>query len=332
MKIDAILYQTAKDKKLADFDEGKIASSVAGDLLKAGIKDANRFVFGASKATAQVKKVKEDVKKAEGAKKTAKPAQGYALVGVSGKDLVCQIKDNSDSKFENNTVMLKDYVAERTKLASAKDAVLDVHDTDDKTVMDATKNLAAARGVKSQVAVQAGDADLGDITGDVVMCAHGADSKIGGRVIGVELGGKSAAQIVDLITASKDKSKRIPKSFSKKLILVGCFTASGGPAALANEADQPFAAKCRTELGNRGYKNVAVVGMPGPARVTPKAPPNTQYVDQHGTPMKEGDTSTEHSADHSAELAAIQKRIDGNMEKLNQGAGQLEGSGSGFRQ
>ena len=238
MNIDKILYRTQKDKTLLDFDGGAMTRAVGEDLIRSGIKDPTRFVFGASAALAKVKKIKDDRAKAFAAKKVAKPASPYVQLGIAGKDLICQIKDAA-STFEENATMLKDYVGAKEKIKKAKAAVLNVHDEDDDTVENAVKGLAKGKGVQAQDAQKAGDAELGDITGDVMLCAHGTPATKPGRVMGVELGAKTAAEIVSILTGSKDKAKRISKKYSGKIILVGCFTASGGPEA--DKADDPFA-------------------------------------------------------------------------------------------
>ena len=236
-------------------------------------------------------------------------------VGIAGSDLVCQIRDGNDAAWEDNTVMLKNYVGERTKMAKVVDAAssMSTIPTTPPSVK-ATADLAGKRRSPPRSLKKSWRRrDLGDLTGDVVMCAHGTPASVGGRIVGVELGGKSPSQIVDLITASKDKSKRIPKSFSTKLILVGCFTASGSCLLPPTPPTNPSPPSAAAELSKRGYKNAAVVGMPGPAYVIP----GQGFKDDHGEEIEQGEVESEHSGDNTALLATIQKRIDANMDKLN---------------
>ncbi|MFG6414829.1 hypothetical protein ACG02S_13090 [Roseateles sp. DC23W] len=98
----------------------------------------------------------------------------------------------------------------------------------------------------------------------MVLCAHGRPKGLpSGRVIGEEFGHRKPEDIVKLLTGHKKASERIGKDFNGKIVLSGCFTASGGPEG--SKQDDPFAAKVLAVLRKKGYAKAVVVGMPGPS-------------------------------------------------------------------
>ena len=133
-------------------------------------------------------------------------------------------------------------------------------DKGDDTIDKAAKAQADRKKTKVQ---DEDDMDFGGITGNILLCAHGAPKVKPGRVIGVKLAGKKPKEICDLLTKSKDKSKRIGKDYSGKITLSGCYTASGGPEK--DKQDDAFAKKVWAEFKKRGYEELSVVGMPGPS-------------------------------------------------------------------
>ncbi len=124
--------------------------------------------------------------------------------------------------------------------------------------------------------------DLGGITGDVVLVAHGSPKVLPGRVIGAKLGRKTPAEVVNILIGNSDPKQRLAKDYSGKITLAGCFTASGGPEG--ERQDDPFAKQVHDLLVAKGYKKASVVGMPG-ASVTKQF----DGKDSYGTQVKRGE-------------------------------------------
>ncbi|MGH3266228.1 MAG: hypothetical protein ACRDNS_30025, partial [Trebonia sp.] len=127
------------------------------------------------------------------------------------------------------------------------------------------------------------DPNYGEITGNIVLTAHGTPAVApNGRIIGSKLGRKKPDEIVKMLTTSKDPKKRLAKAYDGTLTLCGCFTASGGPEG--EKRDDPFAKKVLDIFRKRGYSKISVVGYPG-ATITDRGP----GTDSRGTATEQGD-------------------------------------------
>jgi hypothetical protein len=266
-QIDDIIY--GKDKKIdfKKFNIGSLTKAVTFDLEEFG----ERGVQGVAVKTQDAQNT---IKYCE-AKGLKSP---YIMAGLCKKDLVLVVRDGTDKNFEQMAVLVKGYADIKAKLAGNTAAVVNM-DKGDATIDNASRLQAN----KFDTTVQdKQDSDFGDVTGNILLCAHG-DPKVNvGRVIGVNLGGMTATQVADLLTKKGDKSKRLAKDYDGKITLSGCFTASGGPEAL--KADDPFAKKVSDELKKRGFTKCSVVGIPGVAMTADKG-----EKDDDGKRMKEGD-------------------------------------------
>jgi hypothetical protein len=172
------------------------------------------------------------------------------------------------------------------------------------------KKNSAAQADKFKTPLSTDDnPDFGGITGTVILCAHGRPQDLpSGRIIGDRLGPHTPEQIVKLLTGDKSAAKRIGKDYNGKIVLSGCFTASGGPEA--SKQDDPFAAKVLALLRKDGYSKLTVVGMPGRAQTA-----SGDQTDSGGTPMQRGDKSVKPFA-ATAEKERLLDRLQGERDAL----------------
>lgn len=268
-KLSPIIYGEKKNIDFSKFNIGNVLKAITYDLEEFGEKGVQGVPVKTSDA---LKLVKYHV----ASKKLKDP---FLMAGVVKNDLVLVIHDKVDAKFEGMSVLVKNYLGLKAKLAKSSSAVVNM-DRGDKTIDKASD----AKGDKLKARVQEDDdTDFGGITGNVLLCAHGTPKTKPGRVIGTELAGKKPSQICDLLTKNKDKKKNLAKDFSGKITLSGCFTASGGPEK--DKQDDPFAKKVWDEMKKRGYKKLSVEGMPGPSWTAN----DNSDKDEYGKKMKRGD-------------------------------------------
>ncbi len=311
MKLDTVFFGDGKNIKPSSikFDQllNKVFPEIEADFKKAGLPNAAGLAIKDSDARKLL------------ATETSTPRakDPYLQVGVWKKDLVMAVFDKSNPKFDAYEVIVKGYLDVKEALAKKHTEVVNLA-VGDKIIDGAAKAQADKFGtsVKSEA-----DMDLGDLTGDLVLCAHGTPKVLPGRVIGTKLGGKTADDIVAMLTADKDKSKRIGKDYRGTITLSGCFTASGGPEA--DRQDDVFAKKVLDALVKKGYKKVTVVGMPGPSW-TARDPGDK---DSHGTPLARGEKAVWHSGRSEEGLEAqelkakkLRKDIDSLVDALVAGA------------
>jgi hypothetical protein len=292
-KLDPIIFGESKNIDFKKFNIGALTKAVTYSLEEFGKKG----VQGLAIKSKEVNALLEYEEKAKRAK------EPYIQAGVAKKDLVLVVRDKKNDKFEAMTVVVKDYTDIRDQLANNNAAVVNIEPNKADTVIP---GAAKAQADRFGAAVQAeADADFGGITGNVVLCAHGAPKVLPGRVIGVELGELTPAGIIELLIGNKDKAKRIGKDYDGTVTLSGCFTASGGPEA--DRQDDPFAKKVLDSLRSKGYSKVSVVGMPGPSW-TSRADTKT---DSHGTTVKTGEKAVFPAmSDYSTGVNALRKKID----------------------
>ncbi len=300
-KLSPILYGSKKNIDFSKFNIGNVIKAITYDLEEFGEKGVQGVVIKSSDAL-------KLVKYHSASKKLKDP---YIMAGVVKKDLVLVIHDKVDGKFEGMSVLVKNYVGLKEKLAKSNSAVVNM-DRGDDTIDEASD----AKGKKLKARVQEEDeADFGGITGNVLLCAHGTPKTKPGRVIGTHLAGKKPSQLCDLLTKNKDKKKNLSKDFSGKITLSGCFTASGGPEK--DKKDDPYAKKVWSEMKKRGYKKLSVEGMPGPSWT---ADDNSQ-TDGHGKRMKTGDEGVWAKSEEMLEAqekkaVKLRKEIDSMTKKI----------------
>jgi hypothetical protein len=295
-----VVYGEKKNIALKSYNVGSLVKAVTFDLEEFGKRGVQGLAIKTTDADKMIKY--------ESANKNLK--EPYLMAGVCKKDLVLVVRDAKDPKFEAMAVLVKGYADIKEKLAASSSAVVNLDEGD-----DAVDESSAALADKRGTAVQGkDDADFGNVTGDVALCAHGDPQTSAGRVIGVKLGEMTPKEVADLLTRNKDKSRALARNYSGKITLVGCFTASGGPEAL--KKDDPFAKKVWDELKARGFDKCSVVGMPGVATVA-----QATRKDDGGTGMKRGDTavwakSEEQLEAYSKQSQKIRGEIDDMVDKL----------------
>ena len=196
---------------------------------------------------------------------------------------------------------------------------------------DALKLVKYHQADKHKTGVDDPDSDYGSVTGNLLLCAHGAPKTKPGRVIGTEFAGKKPSQICDLLTKNKDKKKNLSKDYSGKITLSGCFTASGGPEK--DKQDDAFAKKVKDELTKRGYKKVSVVGMPGPSWTARSKDGSDR--DGDGKVMKRGDKGVWAKSEEMLEAqekkaVKLRKEIDSMTKKIVGAWNKSDGDKSAF--
>ncbi len=279
MKLDSVLLGDGKNIKPSTmkFDQllNKVTPEIEADFQRAGLPTSAGLAIKDKEARALLT--------IETTKPRAKDP--YVQVGVWKKDLVLAVFDKSNTKFDAYEVLVKGYEDVKAKLLQKQTEVVNLQ-PGNKTIDKASKSQAKKFGTQ----VETEDTvDLGGLTGDLVLCAHGTPKVLPGKVIGVKLGGKTVDDLVEMLTGSKEASKRIAKDYSGTITLSGCFTESGGPEA--DRQDDVFAKKLLDALVKQGYKKVTVVGMPGPSWTAQ----SKGMKDAHGTKLNVGDKGVFHS-------------------------------------
>lgn len=290
MKLDSVLFGDGKNVKPASmkFDQilNKVTPEIEADFQRAGLPTSAGLAIKDKEARALLT--------IETTKPRAKDP--YVQVGVFKKDLVLAVFDKSNTKFDAYEVLVKGYEDVKAKLLEKQTKVVNLQPGDD--TMD-TASASQAKKLGTQAKTTA-DMDLGGLTGDLVLCAHGRPKVLPGRVIGEKLAGKSPDELVDLLTGDKDEAKRIPKDYSGTITLSGCYTASGGPEA--DRQDDVYAKKVLDALNKKGYKKVTVVGMPGPSWTAQAK----GMKDGHGTELEVGEKGVWHSGQSKRALEALE--------------------------
>lgn len=290
MKLESVFFGDGKNVKPSamKFDQilNKVTPEIEADFQRAGLPTSAGLAIKDKEARALL------------ATETTKPRakDPYVQVGIWKKDLVLAVFDKSDSKFDAYEVLVKGYETVKAKLAEKQTKVVNLA-VGDKAIDGASAAQAKKFGTQVKTA---NDMDLGGLTGDLVLCAHGTPKVLPGKVIGVKLAGKTPDQLVELLTGNQDKSKRIAKDYSGTITLSGCYTASGGPEA--DRQDDVYAKKLLDALTKKGYKKVTVVGMPGPSWTAKKE----GIKDKHGTELGIGEKGVWHSGQGALALRALE--------------------------
>lgn len=248
--LERVMYGADKSIDFGSFNFGNIMNAIAQDLEEFGDKGVQgvRVPNDGTKFIAK-QRARKDLK------------YPYLQAGVLQGHLVLAVFDAADASVRDQTVLLKDYTALKKKLASSSVSITNIDPTGDQAIVGSAQALANRHGVGVDP-----DPDFGDITGDIILDAHGTPETLpSGTLIGTKLGEKTPQQIVDMLTTSKDKKKRVSKNYNGTLTLCGCFTASGGPEA--SKQDDAFAKKVHDLFREKGYKKISVVGYPGPMAI-----------------------------------------------------------------
>jgi hypothetical protein len=296
-KLDPCIFGQNKGVTLDSFNLGNLVKAITYSFEEFGVRGVQGVPVKGENATKLIAYEKK-------AKRTEEP---YIQAGVVKKDLVVVIRDKKNDKFEAMDVVVKNYTEIRDKLAKSNAQVVNLAKGD--KIIDPAAQAQADR-VGSTVQDQ-NSADFGDITGNIVLCAHGTPKELPGRVIGTQLGKKSPEEIVKLLIGSPDKAKRVGKDYDGTITLSGCWTAAGGPGG-EDPADEVYAKKVLELLRAKGYKKLSVVGMPGPSRT---AKTDTDK-DGMGKPMERGEKAVWPGMSETARaVTALRMKID----KLTEG-------------
>jgi hypothetical protein len=292
--LDRVIFGAQKNIDFNKFNMGSLVKAVTFDLEEFG-----------QKGVQGVKILEGDITRLVTYEKAAKRAQEpYIQAGTAQGNLVLVVRDKKNSSFEAIAFVVKGYKDLRDKLAKSSAAVTNL-DKGDKVIDGAAARQAEKFGTKVQ---DKDDPDYGEITGNIILCAHGRPAAVpSGRVIGDQFGKKTPEEIVKLIAGDHDPKKRIPKDYNGVVTLSGCFTASGGPEG--SKQDDPFAAKVLGLLRGKGYSKVSVVGMPGPS-ITAEA----GAKDSSGKTMKTGDKYVQANIPTTKEYAE-KKKLEAEVEK-----------------
>lgn len=297
-KLDPIIWGKDKSINYSKISVGALAKAVSEDLEEFGEKGVQGVKLGSN--------LGNFLNYEKAAKRAADP---YYVLGVhSNGSLILVLRDKKNDKFEAMEVAVKGYEAIKTKLATASAKVVNISKDKEESII---KGASAAQADKFKTTVSNDDnPDFGGITGTVILCAHGRPKALpSGRIIGDEFGHRKPEDIVKLLTGHKKASDRIGKDFSGKIVLSGCFTASGGPEG--SKQDDVFAGKVLSLLRKKGYAKAVVVGMPGPS-ITAREDGEKAG---DGTSMKRGDKhvlvnqNTTENARKLAKLEAEEKKL-----------------------
>lgn len=291
-----VLFGLMRDVSLAKFNAGFLANAVSKDLVEFGERGVQGLIIKGSDAVTLVQKHA----------KAPNAADLFCIVGVAKGNLVFVIHDKKNPAWEAGPVtVVKDYEKIHRDLAANSAKVADITPTGrDRVIVGA----AAAQGNKFDSEVTTTglgeELDLGGITGNVVLCAHGAPKVVPGRVIGVKFGRKTPAEVVDILIGNPDPAKRLARDYRGKVTLSGCFTSSGGPEE--DRQDDPFAKQVHDLLVGKGYKSASVVGMPGPSWTA-----RGDTADSQGEAMSQGDKAVRPSmTDTKQGVEALRQKID----------------------
>jgi hypothetical protein len=282
--LNPIIYGADKSIDFKKFDGGAVVRAIAQDLEEFGekgvqgvsVQDCERFV--------NYHRARRDLE------------APYIQAGVVKGALVLVMRDE-ERGVEAMDVLIKDYVALKEKLKKSSVSVTNIEPVDEGGVIArATDRMARRLG-----ATRSQNPDYGEITGNIVLGAHGMpDARPSGRIIAENLGMKTPEDIFKLLTRNKDPKQRVGKDYNGTLTLSGCFTASGGPEAA--KQDDPYAKKVLELFRKKGYKKISVVGYPGAAITAASA-----RTDTHGTRVEEGDKLVRARAGTGEELARKEK-------------------------
>jgi hypothetical protein len=288
-----VLYEikVTNPNLIANFDVGKLTKAVGDDLVRFNKKGVQGVVVKGADATKIVAQVKADL----AGKKVKTP---HLRAGVSGKDLIFQVIDTADAKYEKTCVLVADFVGLKERLKKEAGAVVNL-DPGDRVIDQAAKDMAKKMGAKP---VTAPAANFG-ITGNtaIVLLAHGDEDKNStGQLYGKDFAGKQPAEIVKLLLDNPDPKKRLSPDYAGTIYLDGCFTAQG--SAMQNYTKQVW-----DLLKGRGLTKASVKGNLGLAATTKKGDEviTTTEADERDQKLRK-----QLDGERKLKLAAINKKYN----------------------
>lgn len=255
-KITTVIYEINVDNpnKIANYDAGRMLKEV-GEDLKAY---CGKPVQGVVVATSAADKIMATVKKDLIAGKLKHP---IIRAGVSGAELIFQVTDKDNAKYEQVATLNKNYVKLRDEIKKEKPAIGNLEPGDD-IARDSANKMGQAKGAK--VIHGAGKMNFGKITGSksLMLIAHGSVQKtdLGDTLYGKNFGGKSPADLVKLLTENPDEAKRLAPDYSGTIYLNGCYTST--PDKMGSYAESVWKL-----LKTKGYTKLKVKGNLGAASV-----------------------------------------------------------------
>lgn len=236
---------------------GKLTKFGSGDVIyKKALSNAAAFNVGefaqkvAEDSGAMVKVSKlNDFAKLLKEQNCKKPV---VHMGVYKGDLVITVQ--SADGFMDTEVIVKGY--EKMKTDRAKVAVVNAQRGDD-TIDTSSDRMAKAKGTKTQ---DAKDAELKEVTGDIIILAHGGNrGSKPGKVYASSFGDKKPKDIVTYLV----KTKKLPTSYSGTIYLDGCYTAAGASKGTKQSDLNNFCGTVYAGLKKAGYEYLQVKGNLG---------------------------------------------------------------------
>ena len=255
-KISSVIYEINVDNpnKIANYDPGKLLKEVGEDLKTYCGKPVQGMVVATSVADKIIATAKKDLI-------AGKLKHPLIRAGVSGAELIFQVTDKDNAKYEQVGVLNKNYVKLRDDIKKEKPAIGNL-EPKDKIAKDSADLMGQAKGAK--VLHGEGKMNFGKITGSksLMLIAHGSVQKDdeGDMLYGKNFGGKSAADLVKLLTENKDEAKRLSPDYSGVIYLNGCYTAT--PDKMGTYIETVWKL-----LKAKGYTKLKVKGNIGSASV-----------------------------------------------------------------
>jgi len=173
-------------------------------------------------------------------------------MGVSKGHLVITVQ--SADGFKDSEIIVKDYA--KIKAAKANVAVVNAQ-KGDKTIDDSSDRMAKAKGTQVQ---DKKDAKLKEVTGDIIILAHGGNKgSVPGKVYASSFGDKKPKDIITFLV----KKQKLPTSYSGTIYLDGCYTAAGASKGRKQGDLNNFCATVYAGLKKAGYSYLQVKGNLG---------------------------------------------------------------------
>lgn len=256
-KISSVIYEINVDNpnKIANYDPGRLLKDVGEDLKSYCGRPVQGMVVATSAADKIVAKAKSDLI-------AGKLKHPILRAGVCGAELIFQVVDKDNSKYEQVAVLNKNYVKLRDEIKNEKAKIANLQPRDD-VARDAADKLGRAKGVTPK---HGSNLPWGKITGStpLVLIAHGSEEQTDkGTVYGKQLAGKTPAQLVTLLTENPKDDRRLSPEYSGTIYLNGCYTAT--PDKMGT-----FAETFWKLLKAKGYTKLKVKGNIGAASATDK--------------------------------------------------------------
>lgn len=238
---------------IANYNGGNVVKAISEDLVAFVGKPMQGLVVKEAKAAKIVELVKADLL----AKKVEQPV---LRAGIVGKDIVFQVTDAKNAKYEQLDILVEGYVPLREKLKRQAAVVVNL-DPGDRVIDAAARDMAANNNTR---ATTKSKVEYGKITGNapIILLAHGNEDKTAtGQIYGKDFAGRTPEQLVAMLVENPDPRRALSREYSGTIYLDGCFTAQGG--AMENYTRQVWKL-----LKDRGLSKVSVKGNLGLAATT----------------------------------------------------------------